>query len=62
MLVNQPALARRVSELLAARGLTDVRVLDRDPAWGAVKLARDMAAPSTQPASHHPQRPVPFPA
>ena len=60
MLVNQPSLAGRVSELLAARGLTDVRVLDRDPAWGAVKLACDLAASSARPASHHLQRPVPF--
>ena len=59
MLVNQPSLAERVSELLAARGLADVRVLDRDPAWGAVKLACDLAAFAAQPASHHPQWPVP---
>ncbi|MFJ5697277.1 N-acetylglucosamine kinase [Arthrobacter sp. NPDC093139] len=61
MLVNQPALAERVSGLLAGRGLADVRVLDRAPAWGAVRLATD-AANSAQPASDHPPRPVLFPA
>lgn len=54
MLVNQPALAARVGELLAERGLADVRVLDRAPAWGAVKLALDDVAASPQ---QH--RPVP---
>lgn len=48
MLVNQPALAGRVRELLEGRGLTDVRVLDRAPAWGAVKLALDDATASPQ--------------
>ncbi|WP_104140197.1 N-acetylglucosamine kinase [Arthrobacter sp. ZGTC131] len=48
MLVNQPALAGRVAELLEAGGLADVRVLDRAPAWGAVKLALDDAAASVQ--------------
>jgi glucosamine kinase len=37
--VNQPAFAARVRRLLADRGLTDLRVLDRSPAWGAVHLA-----------------------
>jgi hypothetical protein len=60
MLVNQPALAKRVSELLAERGLADVRVLDRAPAWGAVKLASDAAA-SARPAADHPPRPALFP-
>ena len=54
MLVNQPALAGRVRELLGERGLADVRVLDRAPAWGAVNLALDDAAASAQ---QH--RPVP---
>jgi len=54
MLVNQPALAARVRELLAERGLADVRVLDRAPAWGAVNLALDDVAASPQ---QH--RPVP---
>jgi N-acetylglucosamine kinase-like BadF-type ATPase len=54
MLVNQPVLAGRVRELLGERGLADVRVLDRAPAWGAVKLALDdVAAPA------HQHRPVP---
>ena len=43
MLVNQPSLAGRVRELLAASSLTDVRVLDRAPAWGAVELASQLA-------------------
>ena len=43
MLVNQPSLAGRVRELLAVSGLTDVRVLDRAPAWGAVELASQLA-------------------
>ena len=54
MLVNQPALAGRVGKLLEERGLTDVRLLDRAPAWGAVKLALDDVA-----ASPHRHRPVP---
>jgi glucosamine kinase len=44
MLVNQPSLAGRVRELLVAGGFTDVRVLDRAPAWGAVQLARQLAS------------------
>jgi N-acetylglucosamine kinase-like BadF-type ATPase len=44
MLVNQPSLAGSVRERLAAGGLTDVRVLDRAPAWGAVELAGQLAA------------------
>ncbi|CAH0195145.1 N-acetylmuramic acid/N-acetylglucosamine kinase [Arthrobacter sp. Bi83] len=43
MLVNQPLLAGRVRAFLEGRGLTDVRVLDRAPAWGAVKLAQELA-------------------
>ncbi|MFF2315185.1 N-acetylglucosamine kinase [Arthrobacter sp. NPDC058097] len=55
MLANQPALAARVRELLAASGLTDVRVLDCAPAWGAVELAGQLAGtphrpPTTIPA------------
>ncbi|WP_140416507.1 N-acetylglucosamine kinase [Arthrobacter globiformis] len=49
MLVNQPALAAKVRELLAASGLTDVRVLDRAPAWGAVELACHLAVTPLQP-------------
>jgi glucosamine kinase len=44
MLVNQPLLAGRVRVLLERRGLTDVRVLNRAPAWGAVKLAQELAS------------------
>ncbi|WP_395405332.1 N-acetylglucosamine kinase [Arthrobacter sp. UC242_113] len=51
MLVNQPSLAGRVRELLAAKGLTDVRVLDRSPAWGAVELARELADAPARPAA-----------
>ncbi|MFP3459614.1 BadF/BadG/BcrA/BcrD ATPase family protein [Arthrobacter globiformis] len=51
MLVNQPALATRVRELLAAGGLTDVRVLDRAPAWGAVELAGQLAGTPHRPAT-----------
>ncbi|WP_354263490.1 BadF/BadG/BcrA/BcrD ATPase family protein [Arthrobacter sp. OAP107] len=51
MLVNQPSLAIRVRELLAAGGLTDVRVLDRAPAWGAVELAGQLAGTPRRPAT-----------
>ncbi|WP_306926617.1 N-acetylglucosamine kinase [Arthrobacter globiformis] len=51
MLVNQPSLATRVRELLAASGLTDVRVLDRAPAWGAVELASQLAGAPHRPAT-----------
>jgi glucosamine kinase len=51
MLVNQPSLATRVRELLAASGLTDVRVLDRAPAWGAVELASQLAGSPHRPAA-----------
>jgi glucosamine kinase len=54
MLVNQPLLAARVRELLAADGLTDVGVLDRAPAWGAVELARQHAVAPAQPAVQAP--------
>ncbi|GAA3606377.1 N-acetylglucosamine kinase [Microlunatus ginsengisoli] len=39
VLVHQPILTAGVSERLATIGLTDVRVLDRDPAHGAARLA-----------------------
>ena len=54
MLVNQPSLAARVRELLVASGLTDVRVLDRAPAWGAVELARQLAGAPLRPAAKIP--------
>jgi len=49
MLVNQPMLAARVRELLAAAGLADVRVLGRAPAWGAVQLACQLAGAPLRP-------------
>jgi N-acetylglucosamine kinase-like BadF-type ATPase len=51
MLVNQPSLAAKVRDLLAVRGLTDVRVLERAPAWGAVELARQLALSQLRPAA-----------
>jgi N-acetylglucosamine kinase-like BadF-type ATPase len=39
VLVHQPALSGRVAGLLGKRGLVDIRVLDRDPAHGAARLA-----------------------
>jgi glucosamine kinase len=54
MLVNQASLARRVRGLLADNGLTDVRVLDRSPAWGAVELASQLAGSAHRPATKIP--------
>lgn len=54
MLVNQPLLAARVRELLVAGGLTEASVLDRAPAWGAVELARQLAAALLRPAPNIP--------
>ncbi|MFC7846916.1 N-acetylglucosamine kinase [Arthrobacter sp. NPDC057388] len=51
MLVNQPSLAAKVRDLLAVRGLTDVRVLERAPAWGAVELAGQLALTPLRPAA-----------
>ncbi|HEX5877108.1 MAG TPA: BadF/BadG/BcrA/BcrD ATPase family protein [Actinomycetota bacterium] len=42
VLVHQTALSSRVAALLGDRGLLDVRVLDRDPAHGAARLAADI--------------------
>jgi glucosamine kinase len=39
ILVNQPVLREALGKALALRGLTDLRVLDREPAHGAVRLA-----------------------
>ena len=47
ILVNQPALRAALRGQLATGGLTDVRVLDRDPAHGALDLALES---STHPA------------
>ncbi|MDQ0616341.1 glucosamine kinase [Arthrobacter globiformis] len=54
MLVNQPSLAGTVRGLLAANGLTDVRVLDRSPVWGAVELACQLAREPHRPATKIP--------
>ena len=43
VLVHQPALATLVSARLRRAGLTDVRVLDRDPAHGAARLATQLS-------------------
>lgn len=40
--VHHPALSTAVRAGLAARGMTDVRVLDRDPVHGAVRLAVEL--------------------
>jgi glucosamine kinase len=44
LVVNQPALRIRVSERLAAQGMSDVRVLQGDPVRGAVRLAEELLA------------------
>ncbi|WP_251036840.1 N-acetylglucosamine kinase [Arthrobacter sp. ISL-28] len=62
MLVNQPALAGRVRKLLERRGLTDIRVLDCAPAWGAVQLALELASPRAHHAARQPKNPVHAPA
>jgi N-acetylglucosamine kinase-like BadF-type ATPase len=38
---HQPLLAQRLRDGLAERGFSDVRILDRDPVHGAVRLALD---------------------
>lgn len=43
LLVHHRLLAGRVTALLAAAGLGDVHVVRTAPAWGAVRLARDLA-------------------
>jgi glucosamine kinase len=45
--VNRPHLAGLVTDLLAGRGLTDVRVLDRAPVWGAVAIADQLTLERT---------------
>jgi len=54
LVVHQPLLAGQVRRLLAGRGLPDVRVLDHDPAHGAVELARQLLVPNhaTTPKEH----------
>jgi N-acetylglucosamine kinase-like BadF-type ATPase len=44
VLMHQPAMQARVTAALKPAGLTDVRVLDRDPAHGAAWLAAKTAA------------------
>lgn len=38
--VHQPLLQRRIRDLIAPRGITDIRVLDVDPVYGALRLAQ----------------------
>jgi len=49
--VHQPALQEGVRARLAERGISDVRVLDCDPALGAVRLARHLPE-DPRPQSH----------
>ena len=47
LITHQPALLARLRTALAEDGLTDVRLLDRDPVHGAVRIAlraRDCSA------------------
>ena len=39
LITHQPALLARLRAALAADGVTDVRLLDRDPVHGAVRIA-----------------------
>ena len=48
VLVHQPRLQRAVAEALAVDGLRDLRVLDREPALGAVRLAEQMIMNAAQ--------------
>lgn len=50
LLVNQPLLQEALRTELAVHGLTDVRVLHRDPAHGALRLALD--TPTQERADH----------
>lgn len=43
--VHQPALQHAVRDRLSEHGMTDLRVLDRDPVHGAVGLARALLSP-----------------
>jgi N-acetylglucosamine kinase-like BadF-type ATPase len=40
LITHQPALLSRLRDALAVGGVTDVRLLDRDPVHGAVRIAR----------------------
>ena len=48
--VHQPALQQAVRDRLSSVGMTDVRVLDRDPVHGAANLAQALLA---HPADAH---------
>jgi N-acetylglucosamine kinase-like BadF-type ATPase len=54
LLVHQPPLREAVRRVLAGDGLSDLRPLDRDPAYGALFLAQQLGTPN--PAS--PRSPV----
>jgi len=51
VLVHQPLLQDAVRQALVADGLTDLRPLDRDPAHGALFLAKRLTTASVRPAS-----------
>jgi glucosamine kinase len=61
VLVHQPLLQDAVRQALVADGLTDLRPLDRDPAHGALFLAKRLTTASVRPASPaHPSEPRKF--
>jgi N-acetylglucosamine kinase-like BadF-type ATPase len=53
VLVHQSQLQDALRQALAVDGLTDLRPLDRDPAHGALFLARQLSAPKTSASTHH---------
>lgn len=56
VLVHQPLFQTTVRNALAAFGIHDVRVLDHDPAVGALLLAEELAATLSQPRTAPQQR------
>jgi glucosamine kinase len=46
VMVHQPQLQDSVRQVLAGEGLTDLRPLDRDPAYGALFLAQQLTTPN----------------
>ena len=46
LLVHQPQLLDAVRQALVGEGLTDLRPLDRDPAYGALFLAQQLSRPN----------------
>ena len=57
LLVHQPQLLDAVRQALVGEGLTDLRPLDRDPAYGALFLAQQLSRPNpTSPRSLHSDR------